>query len=84
MQDNYQTIARKLSDLESFTGNSLTAKVEKTWGTFSYRVYSYATLIAEKTWDGAEGEWHTWLNPDKYSTTTSRHQNLIRKAWGIK
>lgn len=84
MQDNYRTIARKLDNLESFNGNTMRAQVEKTWGTFSYRVYSYSTLIAEKTWDGSEGEWVTWVNPSRYSVTTSRHQNLIKRAWGVK
>jgi hypothetical protein len=84
MQDNYKTIERKLKELESFNGNTLTARVEKTWGTFSYKVYSYNTLIAEKYWDGMEGEWFTRLNDTKYSVTTSKHQNIIRRAWGLK
>lgn len=84
MQDNYKTIATKLSNLESFWGNSMSAQFVKSWGTATYSVYSYSTLIAEKTWDGSEGEWHTYLNDTKFSVTTSRHQNLIRRAWGIK
>ncbi len=81
--DNYKTIATKLKDLEGFNGNTLTAKVETTWGSFRYAVYSYNTLIAEKSWDGAEGEWFTWVNPNKYSVTTSKHQGIIRRAWGV-
>lgn len=82
--DNYKTIATKLKNLESFNGNTLTARVEKTWGSFRYAVYSYNTLIAEKSWDGTEGEWFTYFNDTKYSVTTSKHQNIIRKAWGVK
>ncbi len=81
--DNYRTIATKLTELEPFNGNSLTAIKETTWGTMTYKVYSYGTLIAEKSWDGAEGEWTTWLNPTKYSNTTSRGQNLVKKTWGV-
>jgi hypothetical protein len=81
--DNYKTIETKLATLTPFTGNSLTAIAEKTWGSISYKVYSYNTLIAEKSWNGNEGEWDSYLNQTKFSVTTSRHQNLIRKAWGI-
>ena len=81
--DNYKTIENKLANREAFRGNSLTATAEKTWGTFTYKVYSYNTLIASKSWDGSEGEWHTYLNADKYSVTTSRHQNIIKRAWGL-
>jgi hypothetical protein len=81
--DNYKTIETKLSTLTPFTGNSLTAIADKTWGSISYKVYSYSTLIAEKSWNGNEGEWDSYLNKTKFSVTTSRHQNLIRKAWGI-
>jgi hypothetical protein len=82
--DNYKTIEQKLANREPFRGNSLTAIANETWGSFEYRVYSYNTLIATKTWDGSEGEWFTYLDPNRYSVTTSRHQNLIRKAWGVK
>ena len=82
--DNYKTIATKLENLEPFNGNTMTAKADKTWGRFEYKIYSYNTLIAEKVWDGSEGEWFTWLNDTKYSVTTSKHQNIIRRAWGVK
>ena len=81
--NSYKEIETKLAELEPFNGNSLSAKAEQTWGSMVYRVYSYNTLIASKSWYGDEGEWHTYLNPEKYSTTTSRHQNLIRKVWGL-
>jgi hypothetical protein len=84
MQDNYKTIATKLANLESFWGNSMSAQFVKHWGSSSYSVYSYGTLIAEKTWDNSEGKWRTRLNETKYSVTTSKHQNLIKRAWGIK
>jgi hypothetical protein len=74
MQDNYQTIAVKLANREEFTGNSLRAY----WWGDTYRVISYSTLVAYRDVIG-----ETWLSPSKYSVTTSRHQNLIKKAWGI-
>lgn len=73
--DNYKTIETKLRNRESFRGNSLTAT---SYGRL-YQVASYDTLIA--TYDI---ETHAvWLNETKYSVTTSRHQNLIKRAWGI-
>lgn len=81
--DSYKTIESKLGKLEPFRGNSMRATKAETWGTLVYRVYSYGTLIAEKCWDGTEGEWFTWVYPERISVTTSRHQNLIKKVWAI-
>jgi hypothetical protein len=75
MQDNYRTIANKLETLKEFTGNSMRGR----WEDGRFIVYSYSTPIAI---------WQTSLVKEvterKYSVTTSRHQNLIRRAWGIK
>lgn len=72
--DNYKTIARKLANLEPFRGNTLTA----VYVGEVYKVFSYSTLIAEV---GNMG--NRLLNETKYSVTTSKHQNIIRRAWGI-
>lgn len=81
--DNYKVIENKLRNLESFNGNSMTAKSNQTNSRFEYKIYSYNTLIAETVWDGSEGEWFTWVNPNKYSVTTSRHQNIIKRVWKV-
>jgi hypothetical protein len=81
--DNYRTIEAKLKELEPFKGNSLSAVKLIDRHELNYRVYSYNTLIASKIYSASEGEWFTSLSEKKYSTTTSRHQNLIRRAWGI-
>jgi hypothetical protein len=75
--DNYATIATKLQGKERFTGNSLSAY----WCAFTglYTVKSYSTTIA--TYNTETGQ--LWVEPTKYSNTTSRHQNLIRRAWGL-
>jgi hypothetical protein len=73
--DNYKTIEQKLKAYEPFRGNSL-------WATRSgdeYTVYSYSTQIARAS---VNVLWHE-VEPRKYSVTTSRHQNLIRRAWGL-
>ena len=73
--DNYKTIERKLKAYEPFKGNSLTAFRSGD----EYSVYSYSTLIARAS---VNVLWHE-VEPRKYSVTTSRHQNIIRRAWGL-
>ena len=73
--DNYKVIEQKLKAYEPFRGNSL-------WATRSgdeYSVYSYSTLIARAS---VNVLWHE-VDSRKYSVTTSRHQGLIRRAWGF-
>lgn len=72
--DSYKTIETKLRNRESFNGNSMNAHYTEG----AYMVYSYATLIAYHNYDG-----ELYFNPKKYSVTTSRHQNLVKKAWGL-
>ncbi len=57
----------------SCRGEWLTAKD----GTKIYRVFSYSTLIAQ----ALNGSY--WVDDRKFSVTTSRLQNIIRKAWSI-
>jgi hypothetical protein len=71
--DNYKTIEQKLQTLTPFKGNSLSGY----WDGEVFRVFSYSTLIAVTQPSGRV------IASKKYSTTTSRHQNLIRRAWGI-
>ena len=86
--DSYKDIETKLENRQPFTGNSLTA-IRKDTG---YSVYSYNTLIAvfnynPITSDGILLPWESvqrWVSSERYSNTTSRGQNLVRKAWGIK
>lgn len=73
--DNYKTVEQNLKNYLPIRGNSITAN----WDALgNYQVYSYSTLIATSHRDGVN-----WLDARKYSVTTSRHQNLIRKAWGL-
>lgn len=72
---NYRQIPALLSNRVPFTGNSSSARID---GQGNYHVYSYETLIA--TWH-ATGV--TWLDARKYSTTTSRLQNIIKRAWDL-
>lgn len=74
--DNYKTISTKVRNRENFKGNTM-------WGAWlnstQYTIFSYSTPIAEI--DTLTGK--VWVNPRKYSVTTSKHQNIIRRAWGV-
>ena len=52
----------------------------KNEGEFSYVIYSYATPICKVTLHGSV----QWFDSRYYSPTTSRHQNIIRRAFNIK
>lgn len=75
--DNYATIERKLRNRETFRGNSMWARYSGPFNTGVYEVFSYNTLIATTH---ANGTFEVATR--KYSTTTSRHQNLIKRVWG--
>lgn len=49
------------------------------WDGSTYVVYSYAVLIASKSYDGEL----CYYNGAKYSATTSGHQSAVRQAWEI-
>jgi hypothetical protein len=74
MQDNYKTIASKLTTLTPFNGNTMRGL----WDGDTFKVYSYSTLIAHAKQIGVVS-----INATKYSVTTSKHQGIIRRAWGI-
>lgn len=72
---NYQDIEKALEELRPFKGNSLNAVATSDGG---YLVFSYSTPIASVAKDGARQ-----LDATKYSKTTSHHQNIIKRAWGL-
>lgn len=71
----YKSMPNLLAQRIPFTHGSHRAE----WLGGVYAVYSYSTLIATFIKDGEI----MWINPTKYSMTTSRLQNIIRKAWGF-
>jgi hypothetical protein len=72
--DSYRTIEQKLIEYKPFKGQSMTG----IWHGTTYLVYSYDTLIAVANPEGMN------LDAHKYSRTTTRHQDLIRRAWNFK
>ena len=68
---SYKEMPVLLHDRIPFIGNSVIAK----WCDDEYQVISYSTKIASSS---NRTEW--WVNPNTYSKTTSRVQNIIRKV----
>jgi len=68
---------KALSQLNAFNAGNLSARWESNGtmiGTFT--VYSYSTPIA--TLDPNRSVWFT---DKRYSVTTSKHLNIVKKAW---
>ena len=73
---NYQQIERELiPTLTPFThAHSMRAEIRDG----IYYVFSYSTLIAYIYISDPN---ISWFNPDKYSVTTSKQQNLVKRAY---
>ena len=69
---NYRDMQAEIQNAREFVGNSVTAyRVGDL-----YVIKSYSTVIA--MW----GNGRQAMNVCKYSMTTSKLQNIIRRAWG--
>jgi len=88
MSDNYKVIEEKLAELEEFKGNSLRGYWQGEGLQAEYRVISYNTLVATAgfPWsrNGELQAVNKWVTPEKYSVTTTKQCNIIKRAWGLK
>ena len=73
---NYRQMQDAIRECVPFRGNSARGEFDTIDGI--YRVYSYNTLIASIM---PYTKAHYTMNARKYSSTTSRLQNIIRRAW---
>jgi len=74
---NYQAIEWAIKERRPFGhGQSMTGENDGK----TYSIYSYSTLIYQE--DLSNGNALLW-NTDKYSQTTSRQQNIIKRALGL-
>lgn len=76
----YRTMPELIATRTPFTHGSAHAYTD-TDG--RYRIFSYSTEIAHSLSPFKDGVYANHLNESKYSVTTSRLQNIIRKAWAI-
>ncbi len=70
---NYKQVEELIGFKENFKhGYSMSAETENG----EYVIWSYRTVIARYNFN--DGKW--WINPNKYSVTTSKQQNIIRRV----
>lgn len=79
---SYKEMPALIRNCVPFEGNS----ARGVWEGDVYSVYSYRTRIftVEGSYAGKPGQGRAELDREKYSVTTSRLQNIIRRAYGIK
>jgi hypothetical protein len=65
-----------LAQREPFTTGTLSARMD---GNGNYMVFSYDEMIAGITESGQYN-----LNPNWFSQTTTKHLNIVKRAWGIR
>lgn len=73
---NYREIERAIRARTPFVGNSARGELGRDSEGYYYAVFSYRTKIAEMRASGS-----VWVSDTKYSQTTSRLQNIIRRVW---
>jgi hypothetical protein len=72
---NYKVVEEYLSCSAPFKhGNSMSAE----WVDGEYVVWSYRTVVARMSLVTGKKEW--WVNPNRYSVTTSKQQTIIRRV----
>jgi hypothetical protein len=82
---NYTQVESAIRNFAPFTGNSCRGY----WEDGEYVVISYNTKIAKATRAVVAGAIRRdipgglWVNSSKYSQTTTRLQNIIKRAWGV-
>jgi hypothetical protein len=76
---NLQDAKRELALQNAFNSGNLRARWEYN-GTMigTYTVYSYNTPIAK-----LDPNRSVWFTPIRYSVTTSKHLNMVKRAWGL-
>lgn len=72
-QANYKQCVQAMRNRQAFKGNTLSGA----WDGKTYKVWSYSTLMLETDETGTP----VWFNGNRYSVTTSKHQNYIRQAF---
>lgn len=69
--------------LTPFNAGNLSAYWEKRDGFDIYTVYSYEETIAEYCAEMVPSNYEVYAHAYDYSKTTSKHANIVKKAWGI-
>jgi len=72
---NYTQVEEAVADFAPFKGNT----ARGFWEGLEYRVMSYGATVAVYN----RGSGQMWVASTRYSKTTSRLQNIVRRAWGL-
>ena len=72
-----------LKTLTPFVAGNLSADWEARDGFDIYTVYSYEEVIAEACYEMTPSNYEVYDHAYDYSPTTSKHANIVKKAWGI-
>lgn len=70
---NYKQVQEAIETLQPFKHGYSMSATREDW---VYRIYSYSTEIAR--FNEIEGVWY--VNPNKYSVTTSKQQGIVKRA----
>lgn len=73
---NYKDIETAIRNRAPFIGNSARGELGRDENGYFYAVYSYRTKVAEMRQNGV-----VFIDERRYSSTTSRLQNIVRRAW---
>ena len=79
---NYTQIIEHIGDGKEFIGNTMLGERENYESGFAYRIWSYDTPIALVVVHYKNGNATIYRNERKYSTTTSKHQNVAWRGLG--
>jgi len=89
---NRQQIPVAIQNLEEFSGSNRTIWAFNSFDDtgWTYEVKSYGVVIGRMRTDEIKDEDGNvvsykktlWINPERYSVTTSAHTGLVRKAFG--
>ena len=80
---NYREVEQALRENKPFKhGSSMSAELIGGTSYDQYRVYSYSTLIYRCCCDGSKS-WDQWITPVKYSQTTTKQVNIIRRVKNV-
>lgn len=72
-----------LKTLTPFSAGNLTGVLESRDGFDIFTVYSYEEVIAEACYEMTPSNYEVYAHAYDYSPTTSKHANIVKKAWGI-
>jgi hypothetical protein len=79
-KQNYKEIEKRIEGMREFNGHSLCGVFNQYETTTHYSVYSYDRVELLYVCIDRDGAL-VWFNKHRFSVTTSKHQNLVERAF---